>query len=267
MSQPRLSRRQTLSSAAVIAPRTQAATADFSAADVNLRSLQKILASTDERHVVVSWTAGRVYACMMGKPPVPLFGTHAVAAGRARGRTDGSFMLRQRIVGFRTGFDDVKPMTTMPNPVTGAVIELPYTDYGIGDSDYRHDGTFALRPGQAPIRLSAFGPRPWSITGDVASFSDDALAVAPQILQPKVDAVTRFATVDELLDPAVTSANSWISFSAVDPFRPWLKMPEAGFQLWHVYGRKASDPGGLPDYIAAFVAERFPDLFDIPAFA
>lgn len=50
-----------------------------------------------------------------------------------------------------------------------------------------------------------------------ASFFDDALAMSPGVRHPKVDAVTCFATAQELSDP---------------------RLP-----LWHVDGRKAA---GLP---------------------
>jgi hypothetical protein len=231
----------------------------------NLGALLRMLASTDPRETVYNFAAGRVYACIAGRAPVPLFGTHSISAARGRAREDGTFVLRQHIVGFRTRFDTEDIIDAMTNPVTGEMVQLPLTDYGRYDSDYRADGTYAL-VGSAPRRISALGRRPWSESGGIVVMSDDTLQSAPGPMQPKVDVVTRYATVNDLTDPRVSSASSWFSFSAVDPFRPWLKMREPGLQLWHVYGRKVRSPGEMPAYIRRVAADRFPTLFNLPPF-
>jgi hypothetical protein len=239
---------------------------DLADPKANLQALLKILASTDERATTVSFSAGRVYACISERAPIPLFGTHSIGVARARARPDGSFLLRQHIVGFRTRFDTEAFIEEFVNPVTGENVRLPFTDYRVSDVDYRLDGTFA-RAQPAEIRINAAGPRPWTHHDGIVALSDDSMPAAPGPHQPKIDVVTRCATVRDLADPGVHSAASWFSFSAVDPFRPWLKMNVPGMQLWHVYGRKARTLADLPGYIRQVADERFPGLFELPYFS
>lgn len=238
---------------------------DFGSPSGNLSALLKILGSTNPAEVAVTYGTGRVYACIAGEPPVPLFGTHSVSAARSRPRADGSFVLRQHIVGFRTAFESETVIDRMSNPLTGESIDLPMTDYGIGDTDYRHDATFALRAGAAPVRMNRPPLRPWWVDSGTLALSDDAVLAGAGPAQPKIDVVTRFARVTELLDDSIASARSWFSFSAVDPFRPWLKMRQAGYQLWHVHGRKIAADAPLPPFIASLVRSRFPALLALDA--
>jgi hypothetical protein len=251
------------SAAAARAPALEAL--DLDDPKVNLGALLKILASTDPRETVISFSAGRVYACISERSPIPLFGTHSIAVARARARPDGSFLLRQHIVGFRTHFNSEAFIEQFVNPITDEKLDLPLTDYHVNDSDYRLDGTFA-RVQSATVQMNQAGPRPWSQADGIVALSDDALTTAPGLHQPKVDVVTRFAFAHDLARPRVRSAPSWFSFSAVDPFRPWLRMTEPGFQLWHVYGRKVRGPSDLPAYIRQVADSQFPGLFDLPQF-
>lgn len=257
-----------LAVAAMAATTASAATpaVDLSKPADNLRVLMKILASTDPGEVVLSYGSGRVYACLSGRAPVPLFGTHSASVARAKAAPDGSFVLRQHIIGFRTAVDQEEMIDTMVNPVTGQTITLPPTDYGVGDTDYRLDGTFSLAATTPPRQLNRAGPRPWSVADGIVSMSDDSVSPIPGPGQPKIDVVTRSAMASDVLDPAIKSPNSWFSFTAVDPFRPWLKMTEPGFQLWHLTGRKVTSPEALPAFIRQTVAKRFPRLFELPSF-
>lgn len=240
-------------------------TTDFGQAAANLGALLKILGSTNPDEVAVTYGTGRVFACLNGEQPVPLFSTHSVSAARSRLRPDGSFLLRQHIIGFRTAFESESIIDRMSNPLTGESVDLPLTDYGIGDVDYRLGGTYALRAGVEPTRLNRPSIRPWTIDAGTLAISDDAVLAGVGPAQPKIDAVTRFARVEEILDEKVASARSWFSFSAVDPFRPWLKMRQLGFQLWHVHGRKVDASAPLPAFIAHLVRRRFPKLFELAA--
>ena len=76
--------------------------------------------------------------------------------------------------------------------------------------------------------------------------------------------VTRYANISDIVNPRITSARSWMNFSGVDPFRPWLKMQQPGFQLWHLAGRKVANFDELPDYLRQYIAERFPSMDDLP---
>lgn len=238
---------------------------DLADPKANLHALLKILASTDPREAVISFSAGRVYACISEHPPVPLFGSHSICVARGKARQDGSFLLRQHIVGFRTHFDTETFIEEFVNPVTGKSLGLPLTDYHVSDIDYRLDGTFA-RVKSAPVQIRQAGPRAWTQADGIVAFSDDAITLAPGPHQPKVDVVTRFANAGDLANPGVSSAMSWMSFSAVDPFRAWLGMTEPGLQLWHVYGRKVRTPAALPAYIRQVADSRFPGLFELPQF-
>jgi hypothetical protein len=55
---------------------------DLTALRDNLHALLKILASTDPREAVCHYAAGRVYACITGRAPIPLFGTHSISVAR-----------------------------------------------------------------------------------------------------------------------------------------------------------------------------------------
>lgn len=246
-------------------PAAAAPPPDFNRPTLNLLALLKILGSTDPRAVPMSYGTGRVYACISEQPPIPLFGTHSVSVTRSRLRPDGSFVLRQRIIGFRTEFDGELPIERMKNPVTGETVELPITDYGVADLDYRLDGTYASRVGGPVTKLDRPTVRPWRIDTGVLELHDDSLLSGTGPAQPKADVVTRFAPLREIVDDSVHAARSWFSFSAIDPFRPWLKMDRAGFQLWHVHGRSVDAARPLPEFIDRFVRERFPTLLEIAA--
>lgn len=254
-----------LLASARVAAAAPAVTPDFGQVAANLRALLKILGSTNPGDVAVTYGTGRVFACIAGEPPVPLFSTHSVSAARSRLRPDGSFLLRQHIIGFRTAFETESVIDRMANPLTGESVDLPLTDYGISDADHRLDGTYALRVGAEPTRLNRPPIRPWTIDAGTLALSDDAVLAGVGPAQPKIDAVTRFARVAEIVDETVPSARSWFSFSAVDPFRPWLKMRQLGFQLWHVHGRKVDATAPLPAFIADLVRRRFPQLLELAA--
>lgn len=226
--------------------------ADFSDPKANLLALLKIQASTDPKQVTTTYGTGRVYACITGIAPIPLFGTHSISTTRARLKADGGFVLRQHIMGFRTAFESETVIDSMKNPVTGKLVELPLTDYGTRDTEFA-------------VGINNVA-RPWSIEGDTLALSDDAVRPEPGPSQPKIDVITRYARTTDLLDPAVKSAESWFNFSAVDPFRPWLQMNQPGFQLWHVSGRKVSNVGQMPAFIAKAARERFTEPFDLPEF-
>lgn len=238
---------------------------DFNAPALNLLALLKILGSTDPQAVSLTYGTGRVFACIAERRPVPLFATHSVSAVRSRLRADGSFVLRQHIIGFRTPIDSETPIEHMVNPVTGESIDLPFTDYGTSDTDYRLDGTYALRADGTNEKTDHPVVRPWKVDAGILSIDDDSLLVGTGPRQPKIDVVTRFARVEEILDPKLSSPRSWFDFSAVDPFRPWLKMREPGFQLWHVHGRKVDADAPLPAFIASFIEARFPKLLELKA--
>ncbi len=255
-----------LAALSVAGPGRAAEGIDLSRPADNLRALMKILASTDPAQTVYFYGSGRVYGCLSERAPVPLFGTHSLSICRAKAAPDGGFLLRQHIVGFRTAVDSETMIDSMTNPVTGQTVSLPPTDYGVADTDYRLDGTYALAV-KPPLLMNKAGPRPWSLAGGVVSMSDDTVLAKPGPQHPKADVVTRSALASELADPAIRSANSWFSFSAVDPFRPWLKMTEPGFQLWHLNGRKAATLDDMPAFIRETAMARFPKLFDLPPFA
>jgi hypothetical protein len=242
-----------------------APTPDFNEPALNLLALLKILGSTDSQEVSLTYGTGRVFACLAERRPVPLFATHSVSAARSRLRADGSFVLRQHIIGFRTPIDSETPIERMVNPLTGESIDLPFTDYGTGDIDYRLDGTYALRHDGAAEKMDHPPVRPWKLDAGVLAIDDDSLLAGTGPRQPKIDVVTRFARVEEILDPKVASPRSWFDFSAVDPFRPWLKMSQPGFQLWHVHGRKVDAAAPLPEFIATFIRARFPTLLELNA--
>jgi hypothetical protein len=240
-----------------------ASNADFNEPALNLLALLKMLGSTNPRDLAISFGTGRVYACLPDEAPIPLFSTHSVSVTRSQLRADGSFLLRQHIVGFRTAFDGDRLIERMANPLTGETVELPVTDYGIGDLDYRLDGTYALRSGTPATKLERTMPRPWHLDSGTLAINDDAVLAGPGPKQPKADVVTRFAPVREVLDPKTPAARSWFSFSAIDPFRPWLKMPRPGYQLWHVYGRSVHADRPLPEFIDRVVRERFAGLLEL----
>lgn len=255
-----------MATAAVAPAMAEGAVPDFNAPATNLLGMLKILGSTDPKQVTMSYAMGRVYACIDKQPPIPLFGTHSISAARAQVRPDGTFLLRQHITGFRTTFGTETVIDQMKNPVTGDIVQLPLTDYGIGDSEYAFNGTFSLRAEGKRTQLNALGPRPWVIDNGAVGFSDDSVMPEPGPMHPKIDAVTRYAPIADIADAKVTTATSWFNFSAVDPFRAYLKMRDPGFQLWHVAGRKVFEVSKMPGFIAQVAKERFPKLFDLPAF-
>jgi len=155
----------------------------------------------------------------------------------------------------------------MQNPLTGENIELPVTNYGVSDTHYGPEGTSMTRAhGPAIVTGTVVGLRPFNIDDGVLGISDDAVLPTLGPHHPKIDIVTRYAKVSEVADPKIASAGSWFHFSAVDPFRPWLKMSEPGFQIWHVSGRKLRGSDKLPAFIQRVVSEKFSALSSLPEF-
>ena len=178
---------------------------------------------------------------------------------------DGTFLLRQQIVGFRTVFDTEEVMDSMINPINGATLTLPRTNYGVSENAYGLDGTLAMAA--KPPRMQFKGAvRPWTVGGGVVSLADDVSVTPPGPESPDMDIVTRSAFVSEVLDPSIKSANSWFSFTATHPFRPWLKMTDPGHELWHLDGRKAHSSNEMPQFMQDEVAKRWPALFQLPHF-
>lgn len=207
---------------------------------------------------VYDMVRGRVFGLVEGQAPRPLF--KMVGGQRTHYRRVSGLEYRadSRYVGLLLDWQTEQPLERWANPYNGRECEVPVTRYGPAAARLLPDRMLPGTDKSAPLP----GTRAWFVIGNVLHMVDQVLAPAPPAAQPDGDLMNFAGDWRLVADPAVTRVPSQLSFTAVENWRDWMQMEQAGSLWWHVAGVKLGGPGDYPAEVAARLRQHDPDFFD-----
>jgi hypothetical protein len=231
-------------------------------AATNLRSYIKLRGDLTGEPVF-DLIRGRVYGLVAGQPARPLFKTVGAQRTAYSRRSPLEYAASTRYIGLLLDWRTERLLRTWQNPYTGGDCQVPVTRYGPAEMRFLADRMVpaSLAPDEPPR-----GTRPWFLLGDVVHMLDEIIAPAPAgVLQPDADLMTFTGSLQQLVDPGLTRIPARLSFTAVEPWRDWMRMEKPGSLWWHVAGAKLDGPDGYGPELRALVQAEDPAFFAMGA--
>jgi hypothetical protein len=199
---------------------------------------------------------GRVFGLVNEEKPRSLFKTFGASRTVYRRVSALEYMAESRYVGLFLDPDTGQLLKHWVNPYNMLECEIPSTRYDMAPKIHPAGTSFGITD-----EIPSPGVRPWFVIGDVFHMGDQIISPASPDKQPDADLMTFSASVAHMADPAVTSAPSRLSFSAVEHWRDWMRMEQAGSLWWHVSGAKVDGPAAFPVAMKSIVEKESPGLF------
>jgi hypothetical protein len=199
---------------------------------------------------------GRVFGLVNSEKPRPLFKTLGAQRTVYRRISALEYTAESRYVGLFLDWKTEQFLQGWVNPYNMRQCQIPSTHYDMVPSIHPAGTSF----GDADETPSP-GVRPWFVIGDVFHMTEQIISPASPAKQPDGDLMTFSASMAKMADPAVTSAPSRLSFTAVEHWRDWMQMEEAGSLWWHVSGAKVGGPASFPDAMKPLVEKESPGFF------
>ena len=201
---------------------------------------------------------GRVYGLVRGQPARPLFKTVGAQRTAYARRSSLEYRATMRYIGLLLDWSTESLLRTWRNPYTGTDCQVPVTRYGPAEmrilGDRMAAATLATDDPQS-------GKRAWFVLGDVVHMLDEVIAPAPAgDLQPDADLMTFTGNLQQLADPRLTRIPARLSFTAVEPWRDWMRMEQPGSLWWHVSGVKLDGPDGYSPELRALLQAEDPSF-------
>jgi len=199
---------------------------------------------------------GRVFGLVNSEKPRPLFKTLGASRTVYRRVSALEYTAESRYIGLFLDPESEQHLQRWVNPYNARQCEIPSTRYDMVPKIHPAGASFG-NANQPPSP----GVRPWFVIGDVLHMEDQIISPASPDKQPDGDLMTFSASVADMADPAVTSAPSRLSFNAVEHWRDWMQMEQAGSLWWHVAGTKVAGPAAFPDAMKSIVEKESPGFF------
>ena len=199
---------------------------------------------------------GRVFGLVNSEKPRPLFQSLGASRTVYRRVSSLEYTAESRYIGLFLDPETGQLLKQWVNPYNKRQCEIPSTHYDMVPKIHPAGTSFGKADGSPPP-----GVRPWFVIGDVFHMGDQIISPASPDKQPDGDLMTFSASVAHMADPAVTSAPSRLSFNAVEHWRDWMQMEQAGSLWWHVSGAKVSGPAAFPDSMKSMVEQESPGFF------
>ncbi len=156
-------------------------------------------------------------------------------------------------------------LSTWDNPWTGETVDVLH----VANDPVNSRGSFPQGPnGPARWRGSSMGNDVWQTT-TVPLFYSNPLAGEFQDETGAVYHATEmfnfFGNVDDLTDPATTTADVEVGWVRMSDWLPWMKMRgRDGLIYFHTAGTKLDSWDELPDFFQAEIARHYPEYTDPP---
>lgn len=238
-----------------------------------LRTLFRMRASEDGR-ITMGWLKARRYG-VVDAEITPLFGMVTGTFARHRVLADGSIENTSFELAFYTDLDTGEVLDTLTMPYTGQTVEVPRLLLGpsksrirpafhelteMTDREERTASAAAMRPVGSTRLERWLGPvavhddKIW-ITEASSASRVPADPEAPSVVYS--ESVTSQAAYADVMNPALASVPSTLSYTGVTSWRPWMQMGDhPGHTTSSGFGSKAFAVDELPDDYRA-MAERF----------
>ncbi|MEE4185647.1 MAG: DUF1838 family protein [Gammaproteobacteria bacterium] len=229
----------------------------------NLRAFIKLRGSLCSEPVF-DLVRGRVYGLVGGQAARPLFKTVGAQRSIYTRRSAFEYSAVTRYIGLLLDWQTEQPLARWTNPYNGKDCPVPVTRYG--PSEVRFLGDRMVPASLAPDPAQP-GTRPWFVLGSVVHMREQILMPAPEMpLFPKADLMTFSGELRQLADPNLDTMPSRLSFTAVETWRPWMRMDaqaQAGTLWWQVAGVKLEGPGAYSPVLREQLQAVDPTFFDI----
>lgn len=234
-----------------------------------LTALAKMRGSTNGS-LTIGWVIGERYA-VVDQQAIPMVGILAGTFSQYRRRDADTFEARALEVAYFTDLETGKLLDTWKNPVTGQIVEVPQTRMGPSLILMRADGLEVPRPsGEATgMTIQHHFDAPIQLHGRV--WITEEIRVASEPRKPGGQAfrynemTTYESRLDDLNDPAVTSAPVNVQFQSLVSFRPWMGFGDTpGHTTARGFGGRETRVEDLPPYYVELTERYHADVLNDP---
>lgn len=239
---------------------------DLSTADARNRAIVKIMGSIggEEKHAFMRF---HIYGFPGEGNVIPFFSMNNYIVQKWTSQDDGTFTLAHHEVGYFTRFDTDEPIETWKNPVTGETVELELFVLGPITRSYTPEGIIA--PGIAPnaLRINVIGDRVFVPAQSIEEFPSMFMPEEwPELSAGPVtywDSMYTFsASLQDVADPATTSAPAEIHMQNLVSWQPFLRMKGLpGRTMARAWGQHISGPEVLDPEVREAFEKYTPDIF------
>lgn len=207
---------------------------------------------------------GRNYA-QQGARLIPLCELNFGAIAMVTQNADGSMDVTQYELGFRTAIGTAMRTDKLPNPITGEIIDVPFSPVG---PTHIHYGPANERMVQPNIGGSKFTvshvPEVFYQLGDLVCFQShsEAMVETPGQTDRRLNDMSMLCSPErEALDPKRHFASAFAQGGDVSDYARWLKMPaNAGTQTLRSIGRKVARFADMPADWLEMLAQADPQM-------
>ena len=232
---------------------------DLDNAADNLTAFMKIKGSLSEERVT-NVVTGRVYGIVEGEPAKPFFGLLGFQINRYKRVSDSAFLNASQYFALYTDLRTGERARFLTNPFTGKTVEPPLSQYGPSTVELT---ATPKEPENAQAAIQPAKMFPWARIGNKLTMTEQVAAPLPLEVQPDIDLTTYTADWRQVQDTTVTSADSNMSFTAMEHWRDWMEMGSLeGSLLWHVTGHKLTADEDLPPHLISEAMIAAPEMFD-----
>lgn len=213
----------------------------------HLRAYVRMRGSDDGR-LVAEVTQGLVFALLPGGRPRLLWQSRGFQLSRYRPDADGAWTCHSNYFGTLADAATGTPILEWDNPFTQRRDTLKPTVYGPMDYVLTPGGTLVNpTPAQRAAALAERRVRRWTRIGDLVTILDELGPPDDAAKPPDFDLVSLGARAADLADPSLASVPSQTAFSAVEPWREWMRMEgRPGMLWWHLQSSKVDGLAQVP---------------------
>lgn len=232
---------------------------DFSDPLVALRTHVKLVGSL-AKETVYSFMRLNIYADTGEGNFVPLFTLNNILVDHWTPKGDDQYEMRKYEVGFYSRHGSHEILEHFDNPITGKREAIHQFLLGPVPRVYTPDGVIAM--GFTPKAL------PIEVIGDRVFLATESIESRPDMVHPgKTTYVNSFMTMSaplqDVLNPAVTSAPSHLQLQNKTRWAPWMGMGErAGGTVVRGFGGKIASLEALPKPVYAGAKKLVPKIFE-----
>ena len=258
---------------------TTGALLDLRAAPDLLRAHMKMRFSLDNT-LNMGWLRGKRFAFSEGRV-LPLCGMQAATFSRLHRVSEQECEYVMLEVSFYTDFETGEPVDSLIMPFSGERVSVPVHRFGPQRVRFavRLDETeeFVPRAGTSQAEFAAAGSVSMTKSIDVDAVRGGNLILRHEEYGRRYpgdsDIPSMFyrettlwsAPEQAVLDPAVSTVDAEVAYSAMTSWRPWMKMGDIpGHTFSNGFGRRARSIAELPGEYRAFVDRVHPDVLADP---
>lgn len=210
------------------------------------------------------WFRGRNYA-QQGANLIPMCDLIFGALMDVRLTADGGLVISQYELGFRTALDTGIRAEKLLNPITGAMVDVPFAPVGPTKVVYSPENILQLPPsiGGSDFTVEHV-PEVFYRLGDMVCFQTHSRARAKtpgQSDRVLNDMSMICSPAAEALDPKRAFASAWAHGTDVTDYARWLKMPAgSGTKTLRSVGQKVARYADMPADWREMVAKADPAM-------